>query len=167
MQQGETWRAAAERRLDTADRDRTDPAAAGGGRPGLAGPAERAGASRSLTVAIRPPTVPEGRARLRLVLHRTLPDETLDTLIQVWLAPAVLDETGHRHAWLERRRGSWHAWERHFSRHGWSWCSGERGYGDRTPVMPTWRTTEPTGTKPCRAVIAHSGPPSHWGRCAD
>ena len=52
--------------------------------------------------------------------------------------------------------GSWHAWERHFSRHGWSWCSGERGYGDRTPVMPTWRTTEPTGTKPCRAVIAHS-----------
>lgn len=52
--------------------------------------------------------------------------------------------------------GSWHAWERHFSRHGWSWCNGERGYGDRTPVIPTWRTTEPKKTKPCRAVIAHS-----------
>jgi len=52
--------------------------------------------------------------------------------------------------------GIWHAWERHFSLHGWSWCNGERGYGDRTPVTPFWRTTEPEESKPCRAVIAHS-----------
>ena len=52
--------------------------------------------------------------------------------------------------------GSWQAWERHFSRHGWSWCSGERGYGDRTPTMPFWQTSEPGESQPCRAVIAHS-----------
>ena len=35
-----------------------------------------------LTVAIRPPTVPEGRARLRLVLRRELPAGTLTRLMQ-------------------------------------------------------------------------------------
>ena len=40
---------------------------------------ERAGL---LCMAIRPPTVPEGTARLRLVLRRDLPDETLNRLIE-------------------------------------------------------------------------------------
>jgi len=36
-----------------------------------------------LTVAIRPPTVPEGKSRLRLVIRRNIPDQAFERLIEV------------------------------------------------------------------------------------
>ena len=47
-----------------------------------------------LAVAIRPPTVPEGRARLRLVLRRDLPADTLPRLLAA-LGPAESTESAH------------------------------------------------------------------------
>ena len=48
---------------------------------------QRLEAAGLLTVAIRPPTVPEGTARLRLVLRYDLPEGSLERLIQALGAP--------------------------------------------------------------------------------
>ena len=50
----------------------------------------------------------------------------------------------------------WLPWRRHFSRRGWQWSSGERGYGRRVTCEPTWSEPTPSSTPHRRAVIGHS-----------
>ena len=57
---------------------------------------------------------------------------------------------------------AWAPWERHFSRQGWLWQSGERGYGSRRSCNPSWAEPacaeiplqQPKPTR--RVVIGHS-----------
>ena len=56
---------------------------------------------------------------------------------------------------------AWAPWERHFSRLGWLWQSGERGYGTRRSCNPGWAQPPSGDTSACmatqrRVVIAHS-----------
>jgi pimeloyl-[acyl-carrier protein] methyl ester esterase len=53
------------------------------------------------------------------------------------------------HGWAGEA-SSWQPWQDEASRRGWSWQCGERGYGSRTPAMPSW---QPEGR---RVLIAHS-----------
>ena len=94
MQRHPHW---SEELMATSQKWRSALAAAGWTRPGGAGPilplvigSDQAALDRQqtleaaglLSIAIRPPTVSEGTARLRLVVRRLLPDGTLDTLLQ-------------------------------------------------------------------------------------
>ena len=54
------------------------------------------------------------------------------------------------HGWCGDQR-SWAPWRQAAEARGWSWQSGERGYGGLEPHSPTWRT----GAGP-RGVIVHS-----------
>ncbi len=53
------------------------------------------------------------------------------------------------HGWAGDAAG-WIGWPEAFGAEGWSWRSGERGYGGASPRLPEW---EPQGS---RVLIAHS-----------
>jgi 8-amino-7-oxononanoate synthase len=105
-----------------------------------------------LGVAIRPPTVPEGSSRLRLVVRLGLPPQTLDQLLAA-LGPGPLSPPPIQliamHGWAGDG-GHWQAWQPAATSRGWGLQLGERGYGQRPAVLPPWPSH---GRK---ALICHS-----------
>jgi hypothetical protein len=117
-----------------------------------------------LGVAIRPPTVPEGSSRLRLVVRLGLPPPTLDQLLAALgpgplpappappVSPAPRAVVGAScpspvpeppiqliamHGWAGDG-GHWQAWQPAATSRGWGLQLGERGYGQRPAVLPPW-----------------------------
>jgi pimeloyl-[acyl-carrier protein] methyl ester esterase len=60
------------------------------------------------------------------------------------------------HGWVGDG-SQWQPWQEAARGRGWSWQSGERGYGERTPHQPSWREAGR------RVVIAHSMGPHLLG----
>lgn len=137
-----------------------------------------------LGVAIRPPTVPEGSSRLRLVVRLGLPPPTLDQLLAA-LGPgplpappaspaptaprAVVGASGPNpvpeppvqliamHGWAGDG-GHWQAWSPAATSRGWGLQLGERGYGQRPAVLPPWPSHGRKGLI-CHSLGLHLVPP--------
>ena len=58
------------------------------------------------------------------------------------------------HGWAGDSRG-WAPWQQACQARGWTWQSGDRGYGDRPPAEPEWDES-PRNARQRRVVIAHS-----------
>ncbi len=59
------------------------------------------------------------------------------------------------HGWLGDS-SSWQNWRSYFEIKGWRWQSGERGYGDITPIIPIWEQNTTPIEPERKAIIAHS-----------
>ena len=113
-----------------------------------------------LGVAIRPPTVPEGSSRLRLVVRLGLPPPTLDELLAA-LGPGPLSAPPIQliamHGWAGDG-GHWQAWQPAATSRGWGLQLGERGYGQRPAVLPPWPLHGRKGLI-CHSLGLHLVPP--------
>ena len=113
-----------------------------------------------LGVAIRPPTVPEGSSRLRLVVRLGLPPQTLDQLLAA-LGPGPLSAPPIQliamHGWAGDG-GHWQAWQPAAASRGWGLQLGERGYGQRPAVLPPWPLHGRKGLI-CHSLGLHLVPP--------
>jgi 8-amino-7-oxononanoate synthase len=134
-----------------------------------------------LGVAIRPPTVPAGSSRLRLVVRLGLPPHTLDQLLAALgprplpASPApqvtrvVVGASGSSpapeppvqliamHGWAGDG-GHWQAWQPAATSRGWGLQLGERGYGQRPALMPPWPRHGRKGLI-CHSMGVHLVPP--------
>jgi 8-amino-7-oxononanoate synthase len=134
-----------------------------------------------LGVAIRPPTVPAGSSRLRLVVRLGLPPHTLDQLLAA-LGPGPLPASPAppvtrvvagasgpspapeppvqliaMHGWAGDG-GHWQAWQPAVTSRGWGLQLGERGYGRRPALLPPWPLHGRKGLI-CHSLGVHLVPP--------
>ncbi len=137
-----------------------------------------------LGVAIRPPTVPAGSSRLRLVVRLGLPPHTLDQLLAA-LGPGTLPASPASpappvtrvvvgasgsspvpqppvqliamHGWAGDG-GHWQAWQPAATSRGWGLQLGERGYGQRPALLPPWPRHGRKGLI-CHSLGVHLVPP--------